>query len=291
MSTPIKQTIAVGGITVHVYSQPNATNAAVPVAVLFFLHGRTGSAQECEWVAQSTLKWTEEQRKSTGKQAQDLLIVTLDQRNHGARIIDVQANSGWREQAPAKNDRHGLDMYAIYTGTSKDVSFLIDFLPSYLYPSGERAVAQWLVGGISLGGHATWYTLRNEPRVKTGIPIIGCPDYIKLMAERAEKNGVPFVPPYIPKSLLDFIQTHDAAAAPYTSTDSSNPFLGKKVLVLSGADDKLVPWTASQDFVEGLNVGESGVKQVVVAPGVGHECTPDMVKIMSNFIWDQVLVL
>ena len=49
----------------------------------------------------------------------------------------------------------------LIAGTSRDVSFLIDFLPSYLYPSGERTISQWFVGGMSLGGHTAWYTLRH----------------------------------------------------------------------------------------------------------------------------------
>lgn len=53
------------------------------------------------------------------------------------------------------------DIIDVVAGTSKDVSFLIDYLPSYLYPSGARTISQWLVGGISLGGHAAWYSLRH----------------------------------------------------------------------------------------------------------------------------------
>ncbi|KAF9818795.1 hypothetical protein IEO21_02575 [Rhodonia placenta] len=284
-----KQTLNIGGIAVHVYSTPSATDASAPVSVLFFLHGRTGSAQDSEWVAESTLEWIDEQRKASGKSAEDLLIVTLDQRNHGARVVDLHSNSGWREQPPAKNDRHALDMYAIHSGTARDVSFLIDFLPSYLYPSGERTVSSWLIGGISLGGHSTWYALRNEPRIILGVPIIGCPDYTALMTERAGLNGIPWEPPYIPRSLLDLIERYDPAAASYTVPDASNPFLGKKILVLSGGDDKLVPWSASKTFVDSLNVGLGGVKEVIVAPGVGHKCTREMVQAMSRFIWTEAL--
>lgn len=290
-----KQTLNVGGIAVHVYSTPSATDASAPVSVLFFLHGRTGSAQDSEWVAESTLGWIDEQRKASGKSAEDLCdevespSYPQDQRNHGARVVDLHSNSGWREQPPAKNDRHALDMYAIHSGTARDVSFLIDFLPSYLYPSGERTVSSWLIGGISLGGHSTWYALRNEPRITLGVPIIGCPDYTALMTERAGLNGIPWEPPYIPRSLLDLIERYDPAAASYTVPDASNPFLGKKILVLSGGDDKLVPWSASKTFVDSLNVGLGGVKEVIVAPGVGHKCTREMVQAMSRFIWTEAL--
>ena len=46
-------------------------------------------------------------------------------------------------------------------GTAKDVSYLIDFLPAYLFPNNERPIDQWLIAGKSLGGHATWIALTH----------------------------------------------------------------------------------------------------------------------------------
>lgn len=34
-----------------------------------------------------------------------------------------------------------------------------------------------------------------------------------------------------------------------------NPYLGRKILVLAGEDDTLVPWVSSREVVEGLSVG------------------------------------
>lgn len=121
-------------------------------------------------------------------------------------------------------------------------------------------------------------------RIKTGISIIGCPDYIKLLKYRAQEAGVPTLPPYIPSSFRAFVERVDPVAAPYSSSSEENPFLDKRILVLSGRDDKLVPWSASEAFVEGLYVGEKGVKRVKVYAGIGHECTDEMVTEMVNFI-------
>ena len=64
-----------------------------------------------------------------------------------------------------------------------------------------------------------------------------------------------------------------------------NPFIGKRIQILSGKDDKLVPWKASQEFVEEkLDVGAEGVKEVKLYDGVGHECCDDMVEDMATFI-------
>lgn len=77
---------------------------------------------------------------------------------------------------------------------------------------------------------------------------------------------------------------------PTHATDSAvNPFIGKKVLVLSGGADPLVPWTASQKFVDELQVGESGRKEVFVQDGAGHECTSEMVERLAKFIWENAL--
>ena len=119
--------------------------------------------------------------------------------------------------------------------------------------------------------------------------VSGCPDYLALLSERAAMNGIPFEPPYIPQTFLSIVSRQDAATAPYSAADSSNPFHGKKILVLAGAEDRMVPWSASKAFVDHLNVAPGGVKEVILEPGVGHECTKEMVRAMSKFIWEQAL--
>lgn len=128
-----------------------------------------------------------------------------------------------------------------------------------------------------------------EPRLSLAVPIIACPDYMQLITNRARYSHIPLEPPYFTDSLRAYIERHDPARAPYTADDASNPFRGKKVLVLSGANDPLVPFKFSEAFVGGLNVGPGGVKKVVVQPGVEHECTPGMVKEMAEFIWEHCL--
>lgn len=188
------------------------------------------------------------------------------------------------------------------------MSYLIDFLPSYLFPLDERTISQWIIAGKSLGGHSSWIALTHgkvhptlphtqsynnagiEPRLSIAIPIIACPDYTKLITKRAKYSHIPLEPPYFPASLRAVIERNDPARAGYTADDASkNPFYGKKVLVLSGGDDPLVPFIHSQEFVEKLNVGPSGVKEVVVTPGVGHECTAEMVKQMASFVYKHAL--
>lgn len=194
---------------------------------------------------------------------------------------------------------------AITAGTHRDISFLIDFLPSYLYPYGEQTVERWMLAGISLGGHATWYALQHgecglnlrfgrdqiqtelrlaEPRLSVGIPIIGCPDYLALMHGRAKTSGLQFGPPILPDSLLEVIKRESPVSTPAMGR---NPFFGKKLMVLAGGKDELVPWVFSESFVERIEVGEEGAKKVAVYPDVGHVFTASMEEDVVNFVWEE----
>ena len=87
--TPSKEVINIGGVAANVYSLPGATETSTPVAVLFFLHGRTQRATDYEWVAYSTLDRTNELRGKAGKQGQDLIVVLLVRYNQIALDVHV----------------------------------------------------------------------------------------------------------------------------------------------------------------------------------------------------------
>jgi len=161
----------------------------------------------------------------------------------------------------------------------------------YLFPESDRTISGWGLAGISLGGHSTWISLTKEPRIQLGIPIIGCPDYLSLMSARAAEFGISLdsSSKYFPESLLALVRKEGPPSTPYLSEDSSNPFFGKKILVLSGAADPLVPWAASEAFVDRLVVGPKGIKKVVVQPDTGHACTPEMVGEIVEFLQLHVL--
>jgi len=97
--------------------------------------------------------------------------------------------------------------------------------------------------------------------------------------------GVPLEAPHYPHYLKVYVDAYDPASFAFRKKDVPNPFLGKRILVLLGAKDKLVPWSASQEFVEGLEVGD-GVKKVVLEENAGHECTPAMLREAGLFVTD-----
>jgi hypothetical protein len=128
----------------------------------------------------------------------------------------------------------------------------------------------------------------EEPRVKVGIPIIGCADYLKLMRGRAASNNLEFRPPLFPDHLFDIVAKWDPVSTAYDSIEG-NPFHGKRILVLSGGQDLLVPFEPSREFFEKLNVGPTGVKKLVIEPEAVHEYTDSMASVLCHFIWKHSL--
>ncbi|KAH9011897.1 Alpha/Beta hydrolase protein [Lactarius pseudohatsudake] len=284
-SDVVKETLNVAGLSTNVYIRANLRDKPTsgPVVVLFFLHGRTESADHIDPIARAAFSWAAEKEASSREAPRDFIVVTFDQRNHGKRMVDQRGNLGWGKNVDQHNERQAVDMYSTLIGAVKDVSFLIDVLPSYVFPHDERTIGEWVLAGFSLGGHATWLALRHEPRIRIGIPICGCANIVTLLELYADKLGIPRTAPYFPESLWALVRAYDPATAP------PGAFVGKRILALSGADDRLVPWSASRAFMEALDVGPRGKKTVMVLPGK-HGCTDEMRDEMFRFFWEEALV-
>lgn len=219
---------------------------------------------------------------SSSKHSLGLICVSFDQRNHGSREVDQLHNQAWREGNP----RHAQDMFSCFHGTATDTSQLINHLESYIFtsPSSPR-ITNHLALGISLGGHAAWHCILSDPRITAAVVGIGCPDYTRLMTDRARLSkrpsyisttppGVDFLgSPDFPKALQDAIAQYDPAGLLLPNTFSPSvpssleptpgkPELdafkrllrerlqGKKILNLSGKVDKLVPYAAGEPFLK-----------------------------------------
>jgi pimeloyl-ACP methyl ester carboxylesterase len=192
-------------------------------------------------------------------------------------MVDNLANVSWKQGNPT----HGLDMFGTYSGTASDLSHLLDHIGSYL----PYKISSHICGGVSLGGHATWQVILGEPRVKAGIVVIGCPDYVRLMTDRAIRSGLPSAvsePPGLhflgsndfPPSLIQAVESHDPAGIllgeldTVTGDDHLHPpspseqkrlrsilsqrLAGKKIVCVSGGIDRLVPYACGEPFLSWL---------------------------------------
>lgn len=166
------------------------------------------------------------------------------------------------------------------------MSQLITYISSYTFPTSDRTIVDHIVLGVSLGGHAAWQCIIHEARVSTAIAIIGCPDYVALMSDRARLSKLPSwteseIPGAkflgskdFPRSLVTAVEKFDPAGLflrplrTYTSQKydggpsqdeekrlvplMSNTLQGKRMLNMAGGADKLVPYKCAEPFCRWL---------------------------------------
>ena len=171
-------------------------------------------------------------------------------------------------------------------GTAMDTSQLLTYAPSYIFPMNSHTITQNMVLGISLGGHAAWQCLFHDPRITTAIIIIGCPDYVRLMSDRARlskldswtksfpKGSEFFGSKDFPNGLIEAVEKYDPAGLLLGDVASRNDDLysrepsvmerrglvpimkstlqGKRVLNMAGGADKLVPYKCAEPFLRWL---------------------------------------
>lgn len=280
-----KRTFNIGGLPVNVFgldelshSPSRATAPPAPnICLAIHMHGRGGSADNEEELVRHLWDRVRRSGHERGIATREFLIANFDARNHGHRMTSEKGQKGWKQG----NEQHAQDLYAMIVGMAQDVTLLIDFLPSYMFPHDDRNITHFVVTGKSLGGHATWHVLAKEPRITVGVPFISCPSYSVLIADRARTSFVTNGPPHVPASLSSLIARIDPASQPYDSFDANvNPFWGKRICMCSGEADKLVPWRCAEHFVRGLVTGEPRGQRgemnnfrMVLLPGVGHTVT------------------
>lgn len=149
-----KKTFTIAGIRTTVYGLDELDHSVKDVACLWLLHPRLQTQASMELLAASNInEWNLRFQRGKGNGASvGLIAVSFDQRNHGSREVDHMANQTWR----SGNETHAQDMFSIFHGTAVDVSLLITYLPSYIFPTSNHTVSTNLVCGVSLGGHCAW---------------------------------------------------------------------------------------------------------------------------------------
>lgn len=317
------QTFTIAGILVTVHGLKEIPANATSIACLWLLHPRLQKKETMAPIAGQVIStWNARApsgRVSRSHLSKGLIAVAFDQRNHGSREVDKLHNEAWRQGNP----RHAQDMFSCYHGTATDTSHLLDHLESYIFTkSNGPKITQNLALGISLGGHATWHCLLSEPRITAGVVGIGCPDYTRLMTDRARLSkretytessppGAHFLGSAdFPPALQDAIAQYDPAGFLLpgmfnpTGPDPvpSKQAIGqmkyrlrerlhrKQILNLSGKADKLVPYAAGEPF---LKVFKQAIKESpdlnidfedVLFDGVGHAFPKEMADKATEWI-------
>ncbi|KAI2625660.1 Alpha/Beta hydrolase protein [Hypoxylon sp. NC1633] len=319
------ETLTIGGLKVDIYGLSELPAAASKISCLWLHHPRLGIKEDMAGIANKIL-FASHYRQSSA--ARGLIAVAFDQRNHGSRLVDKIANEAWREG----NKTHAQDIFGTITGTVSDTIHLLDTLESYLFGAGhglgampdggKRNIDHNMVLGVSLGGHSAWQLLFADPRVTAGVMVIGCPDFMSLMKDRArlsklqtfstQDNGASFIGSRdFPDGLVDACKKYDPKSILFGTSDIPSPLpdsdkerlrplldnriSGKRLQILSGDMDKLVPYSISTPFLYFLRdaVGtwykDKGVYVVDnVYTGAGHLFNADMRDDASDFVLDCV---
>jgi pimeloyl-ACP methyl ester carboxylesterase len=308
------KTFHIAGILTTVYGIDELPESCDSIACLWLLHPRLQTKEVMAPVGASMIQnWNCRRLPGSRK---GLIAVAFDQRNHGSREVDKLANEAWRSQTP--NPRHAQDMFSIFHGTAMDTSLLMDHIASYIFNEPNAPpIDQHFVLGVSLGGHAAWHVIFHEPRVSAAVIVVGCPDYLRVMTDRARlsrlpsytsDNGASFVgSPDFPNALVSSVRKWDPkgllfgldpiAISPSASEQDrlqrilNAKIKGKSLLVCSGGDDKLIPYHCSVQFMEFLKnstqgwcAGDGIYVENIVYEGVGHEYSEGMKKDASRFL-------
>jgi pimeloyl-ACP methyl ester carboxylesterase len=317
------------GLLTTVYGLEELSTDRQNVSVLWLHHPRLGQQESMNGIANTMInEWNGRTRNLQTKNTPGLIAVSLDQRNHGSRMVDPIANADWR----SGDEQHAQDMFSAYHGTQLDTSQLITYLPAYIFPRNEHAIVDHMVLGISLGGHSAWHTIVHEPRVSSAVVVIGCPDYTNLMKQRAKLSkrkswtetspaGSEFIGSAdFPIGLVEAVKRFDPAGLfigdnvkngdPTTNypdpsdeqVEQLRPLMdktlkGKRILNLAGADDNLVPHAQGKAFMswlqnavktDGWYSGNDVYFEDHIFDGVGHAMSGDMVREATRFLMDSL---
>jgi len=153
-----RDVVDMAGFVVNVYGlkQLNQKQGKKPeIAVVIYMHGRFEDALAEDDIVRDLYSQVRSLKKTeSGSQERDLLIVSFDAQDHGKRLTDPDQ----REDLNS-NPKFLFDQYAILLNNKDYASYIIDFLPTFLFPRGERKMTRWIAAGRSMGGHSTWHVL------------------------------------------------------------------------------------------------------------------------------------
>ncbi|KAK7425201.1 hypothetical protein QQX98_000116 [Neonectria punicea] len=309
-----KTTLPMAGLLVDVYgldelpSGSTPSPAPAPVTCLWLLHPRTRTRARMRDIAGRALAaWHARAASNT----RGLVALAFDMPNHGSRLVSEQANLAWDDG----NAAHALDMLGMVKGGCADMSGLMDLVAGYL----GRPVDAHVCLGWSLGGHSAWEAWLGEERIDAAVAVIGCPDFMGLMKDRAASTeldyGASFLgSKYFPADLIAACLTHDPKAVlfgtaavltvPLSASEQARlrPLLdarvrGKRLLLCSGGEDALVPYVNGKPVIEVLKeaAAEDGwyrdgkmVLEDRVYEGVGHRFSAGMVEDAVRFLVEAV---
>jgi pimeloyl-ACP methyl ester carboxylesterase len=250
----------IGGVEVTIFTGNNPDDAPA----VFFTHGKNG----CKI---SHYEYCRELNKV------GLNVFAIDQRNHGKRTMDQTLTEFESPFVVA-------ELFSEVVGTAKDISFLIDTIPS---TTGLNPKRWGLIGG-SLGAIASIQTMTHDQRINCVASIVGSGDFKGLVYNSISNTE-------ILKEEVD--EQFDAATIElYKEYDAINhveKLNNRPLLLCAGEIDDIVPaqniynyyQKAAAMYVDKDNIEYREYKDA------GHGDTPEMKTDCVEWLRKQLLVV
>ena len=279
----------------------NSLSKQSPINVVYLMHQRLRDYKFTETVAYDILR----QYYAKTESHVPLICVTMDNRNHGERAVDVSKNRSWS----GGNATHALDMISIVRGMVYDFKLVTEYLPTYLNleyhlstAARERGISisyTNIVSGYSLGGHAAIRFAFSFPElVQVLNPVISCSELTSLLLLRMA--NVPIDSPdydkrwfyydYDDLKLSEQQKEHHYPEAFHKLLSKEDigvfenfPFRDIKMFAAYGGADSLVPPRLSHIWTE-VYQNSNPDTEVFVHQGVGHEVTPEMIDKFTSYL-------
>jgi dienelactone hydrolase len=155
-----------------------------------------------------------------------------------------------------------------------DIEIVMKYLKVYI---GDRFTpTEFVMSGLSLGGHTAWNVLAQVQAVKAAIIIVGSPNLTDLLTERLGhaadcKDGIDSTK--WPKCISEMYEARD---------QSLGQIDGKHILILNGAVDALVPSKFTLSWVE--KYGSQNDVSFNVFENTGHWLSLEMMDTIVEWI-------
>ena len=109
----------IAGLLTTVHGLEELSSDRRYVSCLWLLHPRLGNQDMMAPLAKSIISaWNKKLAKSGSKDSPGLITVSLDQRNHGSRMVDPIANGDWR----SGDEQHAQDMFSAFRELPRNCS-------------------------------------------------------------------------------------------------------------------------------------------------------------------------
>ncbi|KUL84350.1 hypothetical protein ZTR_06330 [Talaromyces verruculosus] len=156
-----------------------------------------------------------------------------------------------------------------------DMQTVMKFLESYV--DDLFVPTAYIATGLSLGGHVTWDILADDPRIQIAIIIVGSPNLTSMLVDRLTQykpvSDVPKNTDLWPKSIEKLYLERD---------EKVKRIAGKKILILNGAVDDLVPSKFTIPWME--NFSANNDVMFVEQQETGHALSYEMIQRIVDWL-------